>query len=102
MTYAVDRRGFGESQGIRGDLPEEEVSLGDYWTFIDAASHLRGHHHNTPKFILGHSIGTLYGIRLCQKRPDFFSGCIGVNPLVDFKDKVNSYTLAYLKAKTMV
>ena len=30
ITYAVDRRGFGESQGIRGDVQSEDVAIKDY------------------------------------------------------------------------
>ena len=102
MTYAVDRRGCGESQGLRGDIVAEETALNDYWTFIDAAAHLRGHHHNTPKFLIAHSLGALYAIRLCQKRPDFFKGCIVINPLLKFNNPVSAFTLASLKARSML
>ena len=59
---------------------------------------MRGHHHNTPKFIVGHSLGALYAMRICMKRPDFFHGCIAINPLLDFKEKPNSLTMAYLRS----
>lgn len=66
--YCVDRRGFGESQGVRGDVKDEGVTLTDYGQFFDTISYMRGYHHNTPKFLVGHSLGALYAARMCQER----------------------------------
>lgn len=63
---------------------------------------MRGYHPNTPKFIIGHSLGALYAARLTQERPDFFKGCILINPLFQFKEKVSAFKMATLKAKAIL
>lgn len=65
-------------------------------------AYLRGYHPNTPKFLIGHSIGALYAARLCQKEPDFFKGQILINPLMEFKDKISAFKKARLTATKMM
>ena len=64
-TYSMDRRGFGESQGRRADVLHEDDILDDHWQFFESVSYMRGYNPNTPKFIIGHSMGALYATRLC-------------------------------------
>ena len=93
---------MGESQGLRGDIVDFDIGLQDYWVFIDAESDFRSHHHNIPKFLVSHSVGSLYALNLCIKRPDFFRGCISINPLLEFKNKPGMIAEASLKAQAML
>ena len=96
----MDRRGFGESQGLRGDIRDEETMVDDHFQFYESVAYLRGYHPNTPKFLIGHSLGALYAARLCQREKDFFKGLIMINPLLDFKTKISYFTKAKLTAQT--
>ena len=98
----MDRRGFGQSQGKRADIKAEEDILEDHWQFFEAVSFLRGYHPNTPKFIMGHSLGALYASRICQRNPNFFKGQILINPLFEFKNKISAFKKAALTAKKMM
>jgi len=47
---------------------------------------------NVPKYIFGHSLGGLYATRMAQMKPEYFKGCVLVNPLLEFgPGKVGSF-----------
>ena len=75
--FAFDRRGFGRSEGLRGDIGPDVV--GDQFEFVDT---IVGHFNleKEKKYLFGISMGGLLSARLIQARPDFFSGVIFVVP----------------------
>ena len=70
----------------------EKNLFSNFKAVIDANTELQ----NEPKFILGHSLGALYALRFCQLHPELFRGCILVNPLLEFQQKVGSFKKASL------
>ena len=42
-VYSFDRRGFGGSQGIRGEVTADERAFRDHWDFFDSCTFLRGY-----------------------------------------------------------
>jgi alpha-beta hydrolase superfamily lysophospholipase len=55
-VYALDRRGFGMSEGLRGQL-SREFMFDDHWAFIDGALAHGKHPASIPKFVWGISLG---------------------------------------------
>jgi pimeloyl-ACP methyl ester carboxylesterase len=42
-VYSFDRRGFGGSQGIRGQITSDDRAFRDHWDFFDACTFMRGY-----------------------------------------------------------
>ena len=42
-TYSFDRRGFGRSQGERGNINIDDRMFRDHWDFVDSITFLRGY-----------------------------------------------------------
>eukprot|EP00347_Sterkiella_histriomuscorum_P004763 403359202 len=99
-VLAMDRRGFGLSQGKRGQISERLYE--DQWNHVDQGTFLRGFQQNIPKFIIGHSQGALIATRMLQQRPGFFTGCILLSPFYDFSHKIGTLQLAKIKAQSMI
>jgi len=63
--YAFARRGFGGSEGKKGDVAGEAL-YPDHWRFIELALAHGNYSPDVPKFIFGCSYGGLNGARLIQ------------------------------------
>jgi proline iminopeptidase len=80
-----DQRGTGKTYAVN---PEAQMAPGMTVTGMthDAAqlvSYLRKRFHKKKIFILGHSWGTVLGVTLAQRHPDWFYAYIGVGQVVN-------------------
>lgn len=80
-VYAIDHRGFGRSDGVRGHAPEQLTPVRDAQAVLTQI-HLR--HPDAPLSVLGHSLGAIYALQVAaddsaaaQPR---LAGMILVNP----------------------
>jgi len=62
-VFSMDRRGYGQSEGLRGEVNKEFI-FPDYWKFIDAALEYAKLPKETPKFLWCMSLGGLIGSNL--------------------------------------
>jgi acylglycerol lipase len=69
-VYAFDRRGFGNSEGQRGEIGEKLYE--DHWGFFARALEHGNHNKNIPKYLYGYSFGGLIATRLCEQKPGYF------------------------------
>lgn len=72
-VIAMDLRGHGRSEGIKGLLDGRESIVDDYLKLIDAT---KEEYKDTKKFIMGYSLGGLIANLVNKERPGFLSGMI--------------------------
>lgn len=68
---------------------------------IELVEYLRRHLHKTRIVLLGHSWGTMVGLRMVHDRPDLFSAYVGTGQVVSIAEKepvIYERTMAKLKA----
>lgn len=68
---------------------------------IDLTQFLRRHLHHRKIILLGHSWGTMLGVRMVKERPDLFSAYVGTGQVVSIPEKepiIYARTLARLRA----
>lgn len=71
---------------------------------IALAEYLRGHLHVKKVIALGHSWGTMIGVRMVHDRPDLFSAYVGTGQVVSIAEKepvIYARTMARLRAAHM-
>ena len=86
----VHQRGTGYSEGIRGDIKDFQIVLDDYKKIIGT---LKNHYPEKPLFILGHSLGGTFSIKLADELKDELDGVILLNPTCKLKtEKVSLWT----------
>ncbi len=80
-----DQRGTGKTYGRNGGGAEAPLMTIDRMTKdgLEVAEYLRCHLHKGRIVILGHSWGTVLGLRMARLRPDMFSAYVGTGQLVD-------------------
>ena len=100
-SYSFDRRGFGASQGRRGDLMIDDRSFRDHWDFFDSCSFLRGYPQALPKILVSHGLGSLYAALLCSQRPGFFKASVSISPWLGMANTPSQFQLALLRAKAL-
>ena len=98
-TYALDRRGFGKSQGERGLLEINERAFEDIWDFTTAVGSLRGYPASIPKILVSHGLGSLYAAHLCALRPRYFSASISIAPWLGLRQRPSAFSLQMMQAK---
>ena len=69
------------------EIVDENEVIKSYTDFFEEVSEP-----GIPKYIVGHSLGGLYAMRLAQLNPQYFKGCVLINPLLEFGPaKVSSF-----------
>ncbi len=76
-TAVMHPRGSGYSSGLRGDIEDYTLFLGDYQTFF---VYLRQLFPDKPLFLLGHSAGAAFALHVASNSQDRPAGLILVNP----------------------
>lgn len=71
--YADDHRGHGKTQGQRNYVDYFDQFVEDEKIFYDL---IKNEHPNLPIIMLGHSMGSVIGIRFASKYPDLLKGLI--------------------------
>ena len=73
-----DQRGAGKTVETTGDAVAETMSVDRMaQDGLEVSEFLRNHLHKKKLILLGHSWGSILGIRMVKKRPDLFSAYIG-------------------------
>lgn len=84
-------------------LGKENDTIQSYFEFINDIDQMykqrMGDSTELPKFIVGDGLGALYALQACRKDPDFFKGCISINPLFRF---ATPYQVAGLSKMSLV
>lgn len=82
-----DQRGAGKTYGAND--PEALAPTMTVERMTDdaeaVARYLRETYHKRKIFLVGHSFGSVLGVRLAQRHPDWFYAYIGVGQIVDMK-----------------
>lgn len=97
-----DQRGTGKTYGRNGGAAEAPLMTIDRMTRdgLEVADYLRRHLHKDKIVVLGHSWGTVLGLRMVRQRPDMFSAYVGTGQLVDKQlNEERSYTLLMAKVR---
>lgn len=76
-TAVLHPRGTGYSSGVRGDIEDYALFLGDYQAFL---RRLRERFAGRPLFLLGHSAGAAFALHVAATSRDPLAGVILVNP----------------------
>lgn len=76
-TAILHPRGSGYSSGLRGDIEDYTLFLGDYQAFLHQ---LTKRFPGKPLFFLGHSAGAAFALHVAATSPKALSGLILVNP----------------------
>ena len=91
-----DQRGDGKTYGRNGGAAEaSSMTIGRMTADgIEVAAYLRAHLHKKGIVLLGHSWGTVLGVRMIKARPDLFSAYVATGELVAKQDnELTSYNI---------
>lgn len=79
-----DQRGAGRTYSRTADHNADDVSIDRIVKDgIELESYLSAHLRNRRIVVLGHSWGSLVGVRMMQERPDLFSAYVGTGQIVN-------------------
>ncbi len=95
-----DQRGAGKTYGRNGGAAEASLMTIDRMSKdgLEVAEYLRSHLRKNKIVVLGHSWGTVLGLRMVRQRPDMFSAYVGTGQLVDKQaNEERSYALLMIK-----
>lgn len=81
-TFVLHPRGAGFSDGVRGDLEDYALFLGDFRSGLDL---VRERFADLPMFLFGHSVGAALALELASKSASPFAGIVLVNPAYRLK-----------------
>lgn len=76
-SYAIELKGFGETEGLRGHIDSFETYFQDILTLYDS---IRKENPAQKIFIIGESMGGLIAFLLAIRSPELFSGLILISP----------------------
>ena len=76
-TAILHPRGAGYSSGVRGDIDDYALFLGDYKAFLQR---LRERFAHKPLFLLGHSAGAAFALHVAATSKGPLAGLLLVNP----------------------
>ena len=97
-----DQRGTGKTYGRNGGRAEAQSMTIARMTQdgLEVAAFVRRHLHKDKIIVLGHSWGTVLGLRMVRQRPDYFSAYVGTGQLVDKEmNEARSYAQLLAKAR---
>lgn len=83
--YALDLRGLGRSEGVRGHTDRWEDLIGDV---VDFTRVVKGALPGKPVFLLGHSMGGLLVLSAGIHQPKLCDGIVASSPLLRLKVQV--------------
>ena len=91
-VYAIELKGFGETEGLRGHVDSFDIYLEDILHLYGIAAK-----ENSGKkvFLLGESMGALIAFVAVVVKPDLFSGLISLSPA--FKSRLGENIFNYVK-----
>ncbi|MBI4885813.1 MAG: alpha/beta hydrolase [Acidobacteria bacterium] len=79
-----ERRGVGKTLALNGEEPKGSLSFRRLSADgIELAEYLRGRLHQEKLILLGHSVGSVIGVRMVKERPDLFHAYVGTDQIVD-------------------
>ena len=81
-AWALDLRGFGQSDGGRGCIRRWDEYLDDVQALLECAARDRA---TVPVFLVGHSMGGLVSTRFCEERPSGLRGLLLSSPFFRVK-----------------
>lgn len=91
-SYAIELRGFGETEGLKGDVENFDI----YYNDIRSLCAIIGSENPDKKiFLIGESMGALISFLAAGGEPDQFSGIILLSPV--FKSRLRMPSLTYCK-----
>jgi proline iminopeptidase len=80
-----EQRGCGKS--FPSVNPKEDVTVAQYTNdIIELSEYLKERFHQEKIYLLGHSWGTIIGVRAVQARPDLFHAYIGAAQMVNVRE----------------
>jgi pimeloyl-ACP methyl ester carboxylesterase len=95
-----DQRDAGKTFARNGAVREMSIARVAH-DGIELAEFLRRHLHTNKIVVLGHSWGTMVGVRMVKDRPDLFSAYVGTGQVVSIAEKepeIYARTMARLRA----
>ncbi|HOX28727.1 MAG TPA: alpha/beta fold hydrolase [bacterium] len=84
-VYAVDHRGHGLSDGVKGDMPDGRKLVSDAVEFLKYAQSL---HPGLPLFVAGESMGGAITIQVAMAESERLNGCIMLAPALQGAKKL--------------
>lgn len=91
-SYAIELRGFGETEGLRGDVENFNIYYSDIRSLCGI---IRRENPDRKIFLIGESMGALISFLSAAQEPDQFSGIILLSPV--FKSRLSMPSLVYFK-----
>ena len=91
-SYAIELRGFGETEGLKGDLENFNIYYNDIRSLCGI---IRRENPDKKIFLSGESMGGLIAFLAAAGEPDLFSGIILLSPV--FKSRLRMPSLSYCK-----
>jgi len=101
-SYAIDLKGFGKTEDLKGHIDSFDVYLKDIYAL---AKIIKQEHPDTPLFLIGESLGGLITFLLAIKKPTAFRGLICLSPafksILKFSilDRIKIFTSAVISPK---
>lgn len=82
-----DQRGAGKTFASAGSKPDPKMSIARMQSDAEQLiAWLRAHYGRQKIFLMGHSWGTILGVRIAQSKPDWLYAYIGVGQVVNALD----------------
>lgn len=91
-SYAIELRGFGETEGLKGDIKSFNIYFDDVRSLCRI---IEKEYPDKKVFLIGESMGALIAFQAASRWPALFSGVILLSPV--FKSRLKMPTLNYLK-----
>lgn len=97
-----DQRGAGQTFSQAGRKPDPKLSIDQMQRDTEQLiEYLKQRYHKQKVFLLGHSWGSVLGMRVAQHRPDLLFAYIGVGQVVNvIKNEAVGYDLTLQEART--
>ncbi|MFC1621376.1 alpha/beta hydrolase [Candidatus Omnitrophota bacterium] len=89
-SYAIELKGFGKTQGLKGYIDSLDTYLDDIQTLRNIIAR---ENPNKKIFIIGESMGGLIVFLMAGKRPGLFDGVVCISPAI--KGKIRFNVLGY-------
>ena len=76
-SYAIELKGFGETEGLKGHVDSFRIYLND---ILSLHAIIKKENPKEKIFLVGESMGALIGFLLVARKPDIFDGLICLSP----------------------
>ena len=98
-VYAIDLRGHGQSDGLRGHIEHFQDYLNDVRALV---AHVVDKGQLAPFFLLGHSVGGLIALMYALEHPEDISSVIASSPALCLQARVSGWRLFLTNLISMV